>query len=220
MKARKRESPVKPNMTDCRSFAQVVGLSGPSGGGKTTIAKRLAALTPDSAMISFDDYDGSTVHPSSFRSWLDQGADYNAWKTPRLASDLRRLREGRPIEHPIDGSQVGPGSSIIFDAPLGRAQKETGSLIDFMVFIDTPLDVALARRLLRDADTEDIVSLSDKIRTYLDHGRQAYLEMDKQIKPACDLIVDGTKSVDAIVEEVASVLRDRQTNCNRIFGAP
>jgi uridine kinase len=199
-------------MTDCRSSAQVIGPSGPSGGGKTTIVKRLAAMIPDSALIFFDDYDGSTVHPSSFRSWLDQGADYNAWKTPRLASDLRRLREGRPIEHPINGSQVGPGRIIVFDAPLGKAQKETGSLIDFMVFIDTPLDVALARRLLRDADTEGNVSLPDEMRTYLDHGRQAYLEMDKRIKPACDLIVDGTKSVDAIAEEVAAVvLRDRQT---------
>ena len=206
-------------MTDSRSSALVVGLSSPSGGGKTTIVKRLAAVIPESVMIFFDDYDGSTIHPSSFRSWLDQGADYNAWKTPRLASDLRRLKEGRPIEHPINGSQVGPSRIIIFDAPLGKAQEETGSLIDFMVFIDTPLDVAMARRLLRDADTGDKVSLSDEMRTYLDHGRQAYLEMDKQIKPACDLSVDGMNSVGAIVEEVASEIRERQTNQNRIYRA-
>jgi uridine kinase len=194
-------------MTDSRLSAQVVGLSSPSGGGKTTIVKKLASVIPESTMISFNDYDGNTIQPSSFRSWLDQGADYNAWKTPRLASDLRRQREGRTIEHPINGSQVGPSKIIIYDAPLGKAQEETGSLIDFMVFIDTPLDIAMARRLLRDAGTEDKVSLSDELRTYLDHGRQAYLEMDKQIKHACDLIVNGMNSADAIAEEVASEIR-------------
>ena len=123
----------------------VVGISSPSGGGKTAITMKVSELLANSVTISFDDYDFDTVHPSSYRQWLEEGADCNAWKTPRLSDDLGKLKEGKSIISPVDDRIVNPQRYVIFDAPLGYAHAETGKFIDFMVFIDTPLDVAMAR---------------------------------------------------------------------------
>ena len=52
----------------------------------------------------------------------------------------------------MGGSAVGPASYVVADAPLGRAHSDSGRFIDLMVFIDTPLDIAMARRTLRDVE--------------------------------------------------------------------
>ena len=85
-----------------------------------------------------------------------------------------------------------------------------------MVFIDTPLDVAMARRLLRDfasasddGSTSDVDRLAAELTAYLDYGRGAYLEMDRQVKPTCDLVLDGFSAVDDLAEEVVRAIRAR-----------
>jgi uridine kinase len=72
----------------------VIGISGPSGGGKTTVTAHLVARLP-AVLISFDDYDHLTIHPASYQQWLAAGADYNAWQTPQLTADLQRLKTGQ-----------------------------------------------------------------------------------------------------------------------------
>jgi uridine kinase len=198
----------------------VTGISAPSGGGKTTITKRVSDLLPGSVSLFFDDYDGDTIHPLSFQQWLRDGADYNAWRALRLEADLRSLRTGRSIIHPLTGSTISSRGHVVFDNPLGYAHAGLAKLIDFMVFIDTPLDIAMARRLLRDfpdKSEEPIADVANNLRvemaTYLDHGRAAYLEMDRQVKPTCDLILDGSLSADdlahRVVEEVTVRARER-----------
>lgn len=197
-----------------KSKVLVIGISSPSGGGKTTIAKRVSELLANSVTISFDGYDFETVHPASYRRWLEEGADYNAWKTPKLSDDLRKIKEGKSIISPVDGRSVNPQRYVIFDAPLGYAHAETAKFIDFMVFIDAPLDVAMARRLLRDFppnSSDDPIKTMQDIRmqmsAYLDYGRQAFLQGDKQIKPYCDLILDGCLPVEDIANEIVEAIR-------------
>ena len=90
----------------------VTGISSPSGGGKTAVTRRIVELLPDSVALFFDDYDFDTVHPESIRKWLEDGADYNAWKTPRLREDLKRLKGGEPIVSPVDESRIGFASFV------------------------------------------------------------------------------------------------------------
>ena len=193
----------------------VIGISSVSGGGKTAVARKLTELLQDAVMLCFDDYDESTVHPEDLHAWLTEGADYNVWKTPGLASDLLSLTTGNHITSPIDGSNIQPAKYIVFDAPLGRAHSDTGKFIDFMVFIDTPLDIAMARKLLRyiTAPTEkatenSIKCLNAHLTSYLNGGRLLFLELENQIKGNCDIVVDGRLTVD---ELAASICRRVKT---------
>lgn len=171
--------------------------------------------------ILFDEYDdaGTVVHPPSYQTWLEDGADYNAWQTPRLAVDLGQLKAGCSVTSPDGRSVVGPARFVVFDAPLGRAHRETGEYIDLMVYIDTQLDVAMARRLLRDLcnrpEAQGVLrceQLRSELSSYLEYGRRAYIEQYKQVRPRCDLILDGLMSpselADQVIEAISTRVRD------------
>ncbi len=196
----------------------IIGVSSPSGGGKTALVKCLSERLDGSIVLSFDEYDeaGHITHPESFRRWLENGADQNAWQAPRLIADLAQLKSGHPIASLENESPILPTQFIIFDAPLGRAHREMGQYIDFMIFIDTPLDVAMARRILRDfyddgpfASVQQATELQQSLEHYLEFARQAYLEMDKQVKPSCDLIVDGLLSLNNQTAQVIETLQQK-----------
>jgi len=178
----------------------VVGISSVSGGGKTATARKLATLLANAVTLCFDDYDDTNMHPENRQEWLQQGGDYNAWKTPTLTKDLKTLKSGSPITSIFDGSHISPAQFIIFDAPLGRAHRDTGRFIDLMVFIDTPLDVAMARRLLRHKCS--IESIKESLSSYLRGGRTIYLHFERQVKEKSDLILDGCLPVDDLAEAI------------------
>ena len=197
--------------------ALVVGISSPTGGGKTTVTYKVAEILNDAVVITFDDYDEISLHPANYRSWLAEGANYNAWHTPRLAEDLERFKNRQEIVSPVDGRIVLPASYIVFDAPLGRAHRETGQYVDLMVYLDTPLDVAMARRILRDFYGNASTSLSQQaellridLEAYLEFSRVAYLELDKQVKPKCDLILDGTLASEELAIQIAEATKGKE----------
>ena len=198
-----------------RSF--VIGISSVSGGGKTAVAEKVAELLQDAVTLHFDDYDDSTIHPKNLQTWLEAGADYNAWKTPVLTDHLRSLVEGNHITSPVDGAGVPPTKYIVFDAPLGRAHLDTGRFIDLMVFIDTPLDVAMARRLLRNIpchgehDAEGAIqSLRADLSSYLTGARLLYCELVTRMRQHCDLVLDGCMPLDELAGEIhASSLSEK-----------
>lgn len=81
--------------------------------------------------------------------------------------------------------------------------------IDFTVFIDTPLDVALARRLTRDFQNDTNRIILQDMDNYISRGRRGYLEMLKTIKPDSDIIVDGNFPV----FEIVNIIYDRIKRC-------
>jgi uridine kinase len=76
------------------------------------------------------------------------------------------------------------------------------------VFIDTPLDIAMARRIIRDfkeGSTEDILLDLDN---YIARGRQGYLVMLNTTKPNSDLVVDGTLPKSEVAAIIARHIAD------------
>ena len=83
-----------------------------------------------------------------------------------------------------------------------------------MVFIDTPLDVAMARRMLRTfalaqrGNVEHVIeSLIAELTAYLEYARHAYCELEKQVKTKCDLVLDGRTSIDDLARQLVDVAK-------------
>ena len=119
------------------------------------------------------------------------------------------LKAGKSITYPIGGAQLGPARYVVADAPLGRVHFDSGRLIDLMVFIDTPLDIALARRVLRDIDLphgwsadEAVLHAKEELTAYLDGARPLYEEFQERMRTTSDVIVDGTLGVNDVVEKI------------------
>jgi Uridine kinase len=174
-----------------KSKPYIISISAVSGGGKTTITKRLNELLPNSKALFFDDYEFQES-PDDICDWVERGSDYAEWNLDLLVNDINKLivnREER-LEY------------ILLDYPFSRLHSGLSKYIDKSVFIDTPLDVAMARRILRDfknGTTEDVLS---EMSNYLSRGRQAYLGMLASEKNNCELIIDGTKPIESIVKEL------------------
>lgn len=90
----------------------------------------------------------------------------------------------------------------MLDYPFAYKNNKIKPYIDYAIFIDTPSDIAMARRLLRDKVNQPSDILRMDLNCYLSGGRTAYLEMIKTIKPNSDFVVDGSLSIDSIVSEV------------------
>jgi len=138
----------------------VVSLSGISGSGKTTLAHALKSEAPNSEVISFDDISGDWLG-RDYCEWSEAGADCNVWNASGFIEQIRNY-----LEFPL--------RYIIVDYPFGHAHNEVSPFIDFAVWIDIPLDISLARRILRDftrrpPKRRDLVgNIADEISAYLD----------------------------------------------------
>ncbi|MEW4224069.1 hypothetical protein [Rossellomorea marisflavi] len=168
-----------------RKIPKVIAIAAVSGGGKSTIASCLKEKLGNSIALYFDDYDfkGS----EDMIEWIENGCNPNEWDLTPLICEIQSL-------------QTEPLDTIILDFPFAYLHDASSNLIDFTVFIDTPLDLALARRISRDfkhASVEDILGDLDH---YISRGRQGYLAMLHTIKPNSDLVVDGTLSISEIAD--------------------
>jgi len=187
----------------------IIGISAVSGGGKTAVTRRLTEDLSDAVALHFDDYDDTNVHPDSYAVWFDSGADYDAFETPVFTSHLKALKASRSVLYPVGDVILSPARYVVADAPLGRAHTDSGRHIDFMVFVDTPLDIAMARRTLRDIEHETYRSaeetveyVKDEMAGYLRQARPIYEFGQSEMRSCSDLVVDGTLSIDDIVEIV------------------
>lgn len=98
-----------------------------------------------------------------------------------------------------------PTKYILFDAPLGYCPQATGKYIDFLICVDTPLDVALARRLIRDYHhIPDPQKMIQELQEYLSKSRPLFiLSPDEK---ASDLIIDGNLTLEEQEKQVLKAL--------------
>ena len=129
---------------------------------------------------------------------MNKGADYNLWNLDPMVSDIDRIKTSKEIP-----------SYILLDYPFSYLNDKMKKYIDLSIYIDTSLDVAMARRILRDHTKSNINDVLNDVKFYLQSGRVAYLEMENKIKPNSDIVIDGTLPPDKIVELIIKELRDR-----------
>lgn len=168
----------------------VFSINAVSGGGKTTIANELKNKLPNCEVLYFDDYDFDVKSGiDDICRWVEDGADYALWDLERFVQEITALMQ-KPLDY------------IILDYPFGYRQKQISKFINYSIFIDTPLDIAMARRILRDFDFKSAEEVFDDMKWYINRGRSTYLYGQKTGKSDADLIIDGGLPVSEIVNMI------------------
>ncbi len=197
----------------------VIAVSSAAGGGKTTLVTGAAELLGATTLF-FDDYRYVSEYPPDLKKWVDDGADLNLWKTPKFAADLAALKRGESIESVTGDGTLSPTDFIVIEEPMGRGRDEMAKSIDFMALIDTPLDIALARNLLRADGTNTsanmrqgtkellVASSREFVRDYLDVSRSIYIAVQEQVAADCDLILDGRLPPGELAEQLVEAVRE------------
>lgn len=168
---------------------KIISIAAVSGGGKTTITESLAHELKKSKALYFDRYKFDNC-PVDICKWIDDGANYDEWVLTPLIADIQHLLQNSNLDY------------IIVDYPFAYLNGEMRELIDITIFIDTPLDIAMARRILRDFTEDKISEIHNDLKHYITHARKAYLEAINTVKPNSDIVLDGSLSVNEIVVQI------------------
>ncbi len=179
----------------------VIAINSVSGGGKTALSELLHESLQSSELFRFDDFDDTNIYPDDYYEWTMRGADLSEFDCPGMSSAI------------AEEIEKGDFSYIILDYPFGRAHHRMRECIDLSVYIDTPLDVAMARRILRNylgeretPANETMVSLKKDLVHYLNKARVPYLNHFRHIEHS-DLILDGCKSLEELRDNILEKLK-------------
>lgn len=74
------------------------------------------------------------------------------------------------------------------------------------LFIDTPLDLAMSRRVLQDMKAASADDIRNEMEQYLNYERITYVQMLKDIMATSDYVIDGANELESIVREIMEII--------------
>lgn len=194
----------------------VIGVSGNICSGKTSLIKSLTNKIDNSVSILWDDYDHLVkLNFDDPKEWVENDCDFNKWKTPQFVKDLESLKKGQPIKLPTTLQLIKPAKIIFVEDPTGRTREAIGKFIDYLIYIDLPPELSIARFYKRELENnqkwdsnKDLVQfLKNYTQRYLEWSRYAFVILERKIKDDADLILDGMKPISTLAEEVIQKLK-------------
>lgn len=139
----------------------VIGFTGGTGSGKTTLAQRLNEVFKNNSVIIKQDSYYKDFPDKTFEERVMINYDHpDSFDMERFTDDVRRLKAGETIECPVynyakykrdkDTVTVEPKRIIILEGLFLFENPALSDLIDVKVFVDTDADVRILRRIIRD----------------------------------------------------------------------
>lgn len=175
---------------------KIIAVSAVTAGGKTTAVNAVKEKLPRCTSLHFDDY-SFEGEVDDFHQWVLDGTDYNVWNLSPLKADIENIISSGKYDY------------LLLDYPFAYRHNLIRDYIDCAVFIDTPLDIAMARRILRDMNNASADEIRDEMKTYLKDARIAYVQMLKDIKSSSDYVIDGVQDLEYITMELLDIIMNR-----------
>lgn len=202
----------------------IIGVTGGSGGGKTSVSQAILANFPDSkiAMIEHDSYYKNQDH-LTFEERVKINYDHPlAFDTDFMIEQIKELIAGRPVDIPIydytqhtrskETYRQEPQDVFIIEGILVMEDERLRDLMDIKIFVDTDDDIRIIRRIKRDM-VERGRSLDSIIDQYTTVVKPMYHQFIEPTKRYADVVipegVSNVVAIDLINTKVASILQER-----------
>ena len=196
----------------------IIGITGGSGSGKTTVVRRIVEALPAGSVVVIpqDAYykDGSHL-PFEERAKINYDHPL-AFDNDLLIEHVTALRGHQGVNQPIysfithsrlsDTLRVEPHPCIIVEGILVLEDERLRSLLDIKVYVDTDPDVRFIRRLRRDM-VERGRSVESVMDQYLNTVRPMHLQFIEPTRRYADLVVPEGGSNEVAIELLAARLR-------------
>ncbi len=202
--------------------AILIGIAGPSGSGKTSVAARITeSLGADSVVTIQEDSYYKDLSGIPYEERAAANFDHpGAFDHDFLAEHLLQLLNGESVSRPVydyklhtrskETETVKSGALIILEGILVLAGARLRELMDYRVFIDTPLDICFIRRLRRDIEERGRTADS-VIRQYTETVRSMYVQFVEPSKQYADMLISGESGnsgdIDILMAKINALFR-------------
>ena len=173
---------------------KIIAIAAVTAGGKRNVVNAIKERLPRTTSLHFDDYsfDGE---PDDLTEWVSKAEEfYNVWDLSPLIADVERIINSGEYDY------------LLLDYPFAYKNKMMKDYLDCCIFIDTPLDIALARRVLRDMQEASADDIRNEMDTYLNAARACYVQMLTEILPTSDHVIDGSNDLETIISEITEII--------------
>lgn len=197
----------------------IIGISGGSGSGKTTIVRKISEMVSDFVFLPQDNYYKSAEFVNNRNITAFNFDHPDAFDNELLIEHLTALKNGEPIDMPVyDFVQnrrtdrtihIQPAKIVIFEGILIFTNKQVRDLIDLKIFVDTPDDIRFIRRLVRDIK-ERGRTVDSVVEQYLTVVRPGHYEFIEPTKAYADIIIPeggfNERALDVLVSFINSII--------------
>ena len=196
---------------------RVIGITGGSGSGKSTIVRKISEVCPDFAFIAQDNYyrSASFINNSNITAFNFDHPD--AFDMELLHRNLRDLKAGKGVDIPqydfvhhcrkSETMHLDPAPLIIVEGLMVLYDPEIRKLLDLKIYVDTPDDIRFIRRLQRDIE-ERGRTVDSVIKQYLEVVRPGHMSFIEPMKEYADLIIPEGGYNESALQVLISFIRD------------
>jgi uridine kinase len=198
----------------------IIGICGGTGSGKTTIARAIVEAVGRANVVLVE-------QDSYYRNLADMPLDErhqanfdhpDSIDSDMLVNHLIRLKQGLSVEMPLydfvthtrseEIEVIHPKPVVIVEGILIFAEPRVLDLLDMRIFVDTPDDVRLMRRLRRDIN-ERGRTFQRTLEQYERTIRPMHFEFVEPSKRHADIIIPEGSNTGVTVEFLCSMVREK-----------
>ena len=198
--------------------AAVIGITGGSGSGKTTIVNRIREIVEDFVFIPQDNYYKSAEYINNSNITAFNFDHPDAFDSDLIKKHIADLKKMKSIEMPQydfvhhrrteKTITVKPRKLVIFEGIMIFSEKKILDLIDLKIFIDTPSDIRFIRRLKRDIE-ERGRTLDSVIQQYMEYVRPGHQEFIEPLKTKADIIIPEGGNNERALDVLLSFIKEK-----------
>lgn len=201
----------------------VIGIAGSSASGKSLLAHTIVnELGSDQVVVIAED----SYYKDRSDLTLEERTKINydhpdAFDHHLLQQHLRSLQAGKTVHVPVydhtghvrsrETRIVGAHTIIVLEGILLFVEKALREMMDIRIFMDTPLDICLLRRLRRDILSRGR-SIESVLQQYEETVRPMYLQFIEPSKRYADIIVPRGGENRIAIEMIKAKMRELLTH--------
>ena len=200
---------------------RLIGITGGSGSGKSTVVRRIQENRGDCLLIEMDNYYKSApqVNNDNITSYNFDQPD--AFDMDLLLKNLDDLKSGRSTEMPLydfvthsrkeESVILEPKKLIILDGLMVLYDERIRNLLDLKIYVETPADIRFIRRLKRDI-VERGRTMESVIKQYMEVVRPGHYNFIEPTKEYADIIIPeggyNENAMKVLFTFVSSILKE------------
>lgn len=197
---------------------KLIGITGGSGSGKSTVVRKISEAHPDSICIAQDNYYKSASFVNNHNILAFNFDHPDAFDMDLMVENLKDLKAGKAIDMPqydfvkhqrkAETKHIDPKTIIIVDGLMVLYDKRIRDLLDLKLFVDTPSDIRFVRRLQRDIK-ERGRTVESVVEQYINVVRPGHFNFIEPCKEYADLIIPeggyNEHALDVIIKYIQTV---------------